>query len=159
VKFSNALYPSTVTEVISLTLYHPCKITVITGSPISAITYNYGDPTLVVSFPRFPDTVSTQYGVANMCNLVYTLSDAVNASSSNFNITVTPGTTPSLNILTSNIALKGMNSDFTLTAVSTPLQDTPLSTPITFNLLVYDSCMIDVVSISYTLAAMVSTVT
>jgi len=81
INFANPLYLSTLTQTLSLTLLHPCKITLITTSQvINPITYPFGGAAVLTAFTNFADTVSVEYGLPTLCGLVYTLSLAADAT-------------------------------------------------------------------------------
>ena len=54
VSFINSAYTATLTETFSLTLLHPCKITVITPSQLSTtINFIFGFPAVSITFSNF----------------------------------------------------------------------------------------------------------
>lgn len=59
INFANPLYLGTLTQTLSLTLLHPCKITLITTSQvINPITFPFGGTTVLTPYTIFADTVS-----------------------------------------------------------------------------------------------------
>lgn len=70
VGFVTAGYPTTITQTVSITLIHPCVVTTIIPSPaLVTMDYMCGRPAMTQVFTAFTDSVSTSYGVANLCNL------------------------------------------------------------------------------------------
>ena len=59
VAFANTAYPATLTQILSVTLLHPCKTTMIsTTQTISNMVYVFGAAAIQQLFSQFSDTVS-----------------------------------------------------------------------------------------------------
>jgi len=123
VAFQNSAYTNELTETIQVTLYHPCKKTLLTSSQtISDATYIY-NATKEIAFAAFSDSVSAAYSNSSLCGVTYVLSptDLHNLTMSIDN------TTLKISITGAPIASRGQTVAFTLSAVSVPLSDTPSS--------------------------------
>jgi hypothetical protein len=121
VGFANALYTNTLTETITINMISPCTQTTISASAISDISFSFGTTTaLVTPYTDFTDSVSTQYGVTNLCALVYSLSLAADATT--YGVSLVTGLPNSISVLTTNGALKGTQIALTMSAVATPAQ-------------------------------------
>lgn len=89
--YTDPLYTQTSTVSISVTINHPCILTVISSSQtISDIYYLLGDPKLNIPFVLFSDSVSAEYGNPTLCALTYQLSLASDAT--NFGASVNSST-------------------------------------------------------------------
>jgi len=131
----NTLYTATRTDNIEVTLYHPCKATVITtAQTISNISYSLCAPALLTPFLAFADTVSAAYSNPTMCGLVYSFT--VPADATSFGTTIS-----GLNIQVSltDITKIGLTKGLVLQVVATPLQDTPGPT-VPFNVIINHPC-------------------
>ena len=143
VGFAEASYTQTITEIISVTLLHPCKLTLITtAQTIADQQYVFGDPTLLISFSAFADSVSVEYGIAGLCALTYSLSLATDATAYGATILTTPSL--QISVLTTNNLLFGTSVSLTLLANGTPQQDTASQT-VTFNLTIIDPCQLSTI--------------
>ena len=95
----------TTTQQISVELIHPCKQTLLTTpQTIDDMSYMFGDAALITPFMPFDDSVAIQYGVAGLCNLLYSLELASDAT--NYGVTV-DSVAPSISVLTTNNLLIG----------------------------------------------------
>lgn len=93
--FLNPLYKQTIQQTITVTVLHPCKKTLIASTQsLSNLTYTIGDPALLNPFTAFTNTVASEYATPSLCNLVYSLSPADDAT--DFGVTIL--TSPSLQI-------------------------------------------------------------
>ena len=108
-------------------------------------------------FVDFSDTVSAEYGIAGLCGLVYSLELAADATL--YGTSLVAGPPPSIDVYTNDIALKGTQVALTINVVATPLQDTPFSPGLPFNVVIQDTCTIAVLSFTTAPAAMTQTVT
>ena len=110
----------TFTQTFSVILYHPCKTTVITTSQtIANVIHQFGDPTSVTSFTAFSDSTASEYNVLSLCSIVYSLSNASDAST--FGVTVNSSTLQ-ISTLPTNHLLIGQNINLTLHANSSTAQ-------------------------------------
>jgi hypothetical protein len=155
VTFANTAYTSSLIETVSITMISPCTQTIISASSIANISFNFGSTTLLTPYTDFSDTVSSQYGIANMCALVYSLSLAADAT--NYGVTLVTGAPNQISVYTTNVALKGTQITLTMSAVATPAQATASGTA-TFNVIIVDSCGPAIISFTAP-AAMTQTVT
>jgi hypothetical protein len=80
---------------VPVTLIHPCVQTTIQASTVIDMQYMCARPTDTQTFLAFTDTVSTDYGVANLCNLVYTLNPVIAGDLTKFGVSLA-GTTISV---------------------------------------------------------------
>lgn len=119
VSFVNTLYTGVLNQPVTITLLHPCKLTVISSTQtIADITYGVSTAAILTPFTAFSDTVSVAYSIPTLCALVYSIKDAT--------IAAADGTTISgMNIreFTNNMALVGTTQAFHLVANATPQQD------------------------------------
>jgi hypothetical protein len=119
VSFVNPLYLGTLTQTLSLTLLHPCKLTLITTSQvINPITYPFGGAAVFTAYTNFADTVSAQYSLPTLCGLIYSLSVAADAT--NYGVTIITGSPNQIRVVTNTEALKGTSVSLTMSANATP---------------------------------------
>jgi hypothetical protein len=101
--FIDPTFTAVLTQVISVTLLHPCKLTLITTTQtIADIVYTIGDPTTLTPFTAFSDTVSSEYSEPGLCGLVYSLSPASDATKFGVSIVAM-----NISVSTINLALLG----------------------------------------------------
>jgi hypothetical protein len=67
VKFTNANYPATIIETLSVTLLHPCELTTLNPPVIPAMTFIIGSAQLVANFSQITDSLAVQQSVPNFC--------------------------------------------------------------------------------------------
>lgn len=93
--FLNPLYTQTIQQTILVTVLHPCKKTLITTTQtLPNLTYKFSEPALLSPFSAFVDSVATDYATSALCNLVYSINLAADATT--FGVTIK--TSPSLQI-------------------------------------------------------------
>jgi hypothetical protein len=117
VGYADARFTSTLTQTLTVSLFHPCKATLLTTTQtISDINFGFGGwdgstftmAALLKSFTNFADSVSTAYDVANLCDIQYALSPAAEAIK--YGVTLVSGTPNKISVLTVDKALIGITS-------------------------------------------------
>ena len=118
-------FTPTITQTFDLEVLHPCKITQITTTQtIPDISFPFGGTALLTPFTNFDDTVSTEYGITDLCVLSYSLELAADATA--YGTSIIAGAPPNIQVLTNDPLLKGTSITLTLSAVATLFpQDTP----------------------------------
>jgi hypothetical protein len=67
VKFSNSNYPATITETLTVTLLHPCELTILNPLVIPAMMFMIGSAQLATNFSQITDSLAVLQNVPNFC--------------------------------------------------------------------------------------------
>ena len=66
-KFANADYHATIIETLTVTLLHPCELTILNPPIIPAMTFMIGSAQLVANFSQITDSLAVLQNVPNFC--------------------------------------------------------------------------------------------
>ena len=134
IAFADVTLTPTLTQLLTVNLLHPCKITLITTSQaIGPITFPFGQPPVLTPFTNFADDVSVAYSNPTLCGLTYSLALAADATT--FGVSIIVGAPNQIQVTTLDQSLLGQTVTLTLLANATPQQDTPSQT-VVFDVLI-----------------------